>query len=60
MTTLGWIAMKFGTDIHAPLRMNCNNSPDSPEAKLVEIKSLSLLSVAKSFFFSSFHFEMKN
>ncbi len=26
--TMGWIVVKFGTDILAPLRMNCNNFGD--------------------------------
>lgn len=27
-TNAGWIAMTFGTDIHVPLWMNCNNYDD--------------------------------
>lgn len=27
-TTIGWIAMKFDTDIHVSFRMNINNSGD--------------------------------
>ncbi len=27
-TTIGWIAMKFGSDIHVSLRMNCKNMDD--------------------------------
>ncbi len=26
--SIGWIAMKFGTHIHVPLRMNCNHFGD--------------------------------
>ncbi len=27
-TTVGWIATKFGANIHDPLRMKCNNFTD--------------------------------
>lgn len=30
----GWITMKFGTGIHDPLRVNCNNSGDPPSFNL--------------------------
>lgn len=26
--TMGWIVMKFGSEIHAPDKMNCNNFGD--------------------------------
>lgn len=29
MTTIGWIAMTFGSDIHVSLRMNCNHFDDT-------------------------------
>lgn len=28
ITTIGWIVMKCGSDIHVPLRLNCNNFSD--------------------------------
>ena len=28
--SFGWIAMKFGSDIHVPLRLNCNNFDSLP------------------------------
>lgn len=27
-TTIGWIDMKYGTDMNAPFRMNCKNTED--------------------------------
>lgn len=32
-TTIGWIAMQCYTDIHVPIRINCNNFGDSNLSK---------------------------
>lgn len=35
LTNIGWITMKFGANIHVPLRMNCSNFGDPPTLPLV-------------------------
>lgn len=40
---LDWIAMKFGADIYAPLRMNCNNSDDLLKYSFILYLSLWLI-----------------